>query len=233
MRLRANKRTITLLAAGLALVVFAFAGVIWWLNGNQEIAMRRLQEKKREVQEGERIRERREEVMTLLKEDQMRLQFLEQGVSDATYVPTLLRQMEQLARNTSNDVIAVRPQIIVEAPTRLQQRRDPEATGKETKVDEEAKKKAMEPYVPLGVEVHLVGNYDSIQAFLQQLQRFPKIIAVESLNMKPNSGYTIRGGQLEVTAELRLKAFIMKQDQVPAETVPAKQAGVSARGGTG
>lgn len=221
-----------LLAGGLFLLVLIFGGLIYMFNGETEVALRRLDEKKREVAEGQRIQARREEVMTLLAEDQLRLRFLEQGASDAAYVPTLLRQLEGLAVNTNNKVLTVRPEIIVQAPTRLEQRRDPNAAGKPVELTPEEKKKAAEPYTPLGVEVNLVGSYDSIQEFLQQIQRFPKIIAVQQLNVRPNVGEVTASGQQQVQAELRLKAFIMKENEAPsAPSAPAPQASAPPAGG--
>jgi len=114
----------------------------------------------------------------------------------------------------------VRPQIVQEAPTRLQQRRELDAQGEKKEEDEKEKKKAPEPYTRLGIQVNLVGSYRTVQAFTDHLMRFPKILAVEEMQLRPHraAGEAVNESAALLDVELRLTAFVMK------EAAPAKPA---------
>ncbi len=199
----------------LGLVIAVVAGILFLQNGalgasNQEVEARRKQ-----LDDDRRITARRDLSRQALEQDREDLRFLEEGVSDAAYVPTLLNQLEDVARATQNRVKAVRPIATEQAPTRLQQRRDPDASaktddkGKDGK-EAEAKKKP-EPYRKLGIQINLIGTYASIHSFTDRAQRFPKILAVDEISLRPHQ--LDRRTQSDVNlldAELKVTAFVLK-----------------------
>ena len=225
--LKPRKGLIGILAAFLGLVLLGGAGTLWMQNSTLTRMTEELRQKEEEKSQGERIARRQVEAEQQLEMDRARLEFLEAGVPNAAYVPTLLRDLEALAVNTHNRVSSVRPELVpVKAPTRLERRRDPNAADKpegengEKKEPEEKPK----PYDPLYIKVSLVGTYPQIQAFLQQLTRFPKIVAVQELQLRPHAG----AGKPEMAnmldCDLKLTAYIMKDSgriSVDAVTVPA------------
>lgn len=232
MRLKPTRPTIYILGGGVGLMLLLFGGIIYWQQTVLTGARTTLGRKEVEVTEGRQIAKRREQARLDLEADQAKLQFLETAVSDAAFVPTLLKQLEELAINTNNRVIGVRPQVVQEAPTRLQQRRDPEAQAKGDKKEDDKKevKKAPEPYTRLGIQVNMVGSYRTVQAFTDQLTRFPKIIAVEEMQLRPHRA---QGNEREdkslalLDVDLRLTAFIMNQPAVAKPTTTA----IAASGG--
>jgi len=222
MRLKPSKNTLIMLGAVCALILLAAGTIIYFQNEKLTVMQAELTRKDREVQEGKTIATRRDQAMADLAKDQEQVRFLEEGVSDATYVPTMLKQLEQLAISTNNKVNAVRPQIIVQAPTKLDQRRDPEAQAKGEKAkpgDKKEEKKKEEPYTPLTIQVSVVGSYRSVQEFTDRLQRFPKIMAVEKLALIPYNGADVKQGERsdKLSVEMELTAFIMKNQTPPAK----------------
>lgn len=211
MRLKPSKNTITLLGGGLVLMVFAFGGIVWLQQSSLAESGRDLTKKEAALADGQRIAKRQQLAQQSLEQDRKQLQFLESGVSDAAFVPTLLKQLEELAASTHNKVLGVRPQVAVQAPTRLQQRRDPDAAGKEGEKKEKVEKP--DPYTRLNIEVNLIGTFQSSQEFVQRLTRFPKIVSVVDLQLQPhrstNNGEQVASNALDV--KVNLTAFVMKE----------------------
>ncbi len=232
MRLKPTKTTIYILGGGVALMLLLFGGVVYWQQSVLTSARATLGRKEVEVTEGRKIAKRREQARLDLEADQAKLQFLETAVSDAAFVPTLLKQLEELAINTNNRVIGVRPQVVQEAPTRLQQRRDPEAqaNGDKQEGDKKEETKAPEPYTRLGIQVNMVGSYRTVQAFTDHLTRFPKILAVEEMQLRPHraeGGVQRDESAALLDVDLRLTAFIMKEPTTAKPTTTA----IAASGG--
>lgn len=211
MRLKPTKGTILTLSVLLGVVLLGTGGLFWLQRGWLAQTTQQLQEKELELHDGQRIARRRDEARASLEADRALIANLEPGVSNAAYVPTLLKQLEQLASTTKNRVIGVRPQMSTQGPTKLEQRRDPDAQSKEGGSDKKAEKKVEEPYTRLEIEVNLEGRFASVQSFVDQLMRFPKIVAVEQLSLKPKTGDDHPAGTLEV--QLKVTAFIMKGEQ--------------------
>jgi Tfp pilus assembly protein PilO len=232
MKLKATKGTIGLLAGLLALTVIALGFVFWLQRGAVDRTMRSLRDKEAQLNDGQQMAGRREAATTALEEDRAQLRFLESGVSNAAFVPTLLKQLEELAGSTHNKVLGVRPELIKEAPSRLEQRRDPDAKGKEKKGDDEAEKKRREPYTRLSIQVSLVGGFKSTQLFVERLMRFPKIVAVEELQIKPHKADRDDegSGSALLDVEIKLTAFVMKED---APAAPPSGGTVATNAGIG
>jgi Tfp pilus assembly protein PilO len=213
------------------LVVIGAGTVLWFQEKALAETTAGLRAKQAEMKDGHKVARQRDEMRASLEQDRAQLLYLENGVSDAAYVPTLLKQFEDLAATTHNRVLGVRPIADVRGPSRLEQRRDPNATGK---ADDKEKKETVkpEPYTRLGIQVSLVGSYQSSQAFIDRLTRFPKIVSVEEAQMRPHSAAGVNDarekGLLDV--EVKLTAFIMK-DSAPAAR--ATESAVTARAGVG
>lgn len=224
MRLKPTKSTLVFLGGALGLLVAAIGGILWFLNGQLTSRGEDLQRREAELKDGQKIAKQRDQASLLLEQDRKQILFLESSVSDAVYVPTLLKQVEDLAKGTHNRVLAVRPQVIVEAPTKLEQRRDPNAQDKEkaaseSKDGDKDKKDAKkpEPYTRLGIGLNLIGSYKSTEEFIEKLNHFPKIVSVDEIQLHPHGAAKDEpkeNSDLEV--ELKLTAFIMKTPAAPA-----------------
>lgn len=179
-----------------------------------------LQAKVVELQDGERVARRRDAARENLERDRTQLQFLETAVTDAEYVPSLLAQVERLAKATHNKVLGVRPQTQTAGPSRIEQRRDPDAQSKTTGVAEGDKAPTPEPYTPLAIQVNLVGSYQSAQSFVDRLMRFPKIIAVEEVQIRPHrQNASVYNSSALLDVELKITAYVMKPEATPRHRV--------------
>jgi len=221
MRLKPTKSTIALLGAILGLIVVLGGAGLWLLQGRLNDEGLVLQDRTRELEDGQRIARRQHEARAALDGDRELIANLEPYVSEPAYVPTLLRQLELLALSTDNRVMGVRPSAVQAAPSRVEQRRDPDAQAKGEHAehgDETAEDPAASlPYTPLSIEVNLIGRYPNIQRFVESLTRFPKIIAVDQMQVRPESG---EAGKLRglLDAQLKVTAFIMK-DETPVSAL--------------
>jgi hypothetical protein len=227
MRLRPTKGTIAILCAALGLVVLLSGGIFWVQRGWLAEATDQLSDKQSELQDGRAIAKRREDARTKLEADRSLIANLEPGVSSAAFVPTLLKQLEALATQTQNRVVGVRPQIVAQGPSKIEQRRDPDAQAKGEanggSGDKKDKAPVEEPYTRLEIEVNLQGKFASAQRFVDQLMRFPKIVSVDQMSIHPKpAGEKDEPGLLEI--QLKVTAFIMKGEQPVLPSQPAVSA---------
>src|SRR5579883_3170637 len=225
MRLRPTKSTIALLSGVIGLVVIATGVVAWFQQGAINRTEKELADKTAAMHDGQKIARKEKEAREALEKDRSQILFLESGVSQAAFVPTLLKQLEDLAHSTDNQVVAVRPQVEVVAPSKLQQRRDPDAADKakpdaagDAKKDGKPVEKP-EPYTRLNIEVMMVGGYKSTQDFIDKLTRFPKIMAVNEMQIKPHraSGKDADAPTDKLDVDMKVTAFIMKE-QAPVSS---------------
>jgi Tfp pilus assembly protein PilO len=126
---------------------------------------------------------------------QERLSVLEPALPDSAYIPTFLRQIEHLAIGTENQIVAIRPRAEVMPG---QQKKGGvhinDQTGDVVQGEGEeapATKEAAVPKLPyrfIPIEVKTEGTYWTAVDFLRELQRFPKMIAVNNVAFSPKTG---------------------------------------------
>ncbi len=122
-----------------------------------------------------------------------KLAHLEQGVPEAAYLPTMLKELELTGKQHGIEVTGIRP-LAVKGPT----------FGKETNPD------ANKPYQPMDIELKGKGKYADLMSFVRALNVFPKIVAVRTVGITPPAmGQKGGDGRLEITMGLR--AFLFKQ----------------------
>ncbi len=125
-----------------------------------------------------------------LKEASDKLAHLEQGVPQFAYVSTLLSELEATGKKCGMAVLGVRPQV-------------PKAAKKG-----DAKAKSKKAYEELNIEIKGRGSYKSVMKFLESLQSFPKIAAVQLLTLTPKADPNIVGAPpLDITVELKAYLF--------------------------
>lgn len=136
---------------------------------------------------------------TQLQECSASLNHLEQNVPAMDYVPTMLKELQDVGTQSGLEVLGVRP---VPAP--------PESS-KGKKKDE---KKA---YNTLDIEVTCRGSYHSAKTFVQALQTFPKIVAARTVSMTPKTDAKSANlpPKLDVTISLRSYLFPEGNDAKP------------------
>jgi Tfp pilus assembly protein PilO len=221
LKLKPNKRSIIGLAGALGLLVVACVALFVKQQQSLAVVNAELAAKRKQWEEGSALASRLDTTIKLLQGDRDQLKFLEAALPNVAYVPTLLKQVEQLARETHNEVRGVRPRIEVKAPPRRDRRSDPEAEAKaeeanKQKAAEEAEKKAPEPYDKLKIQLTFTGGYQDCLQFIQRLTTFPKIVAVDDVALHPRVEDDAAHPKIDV--ELNLTAYIL-QDK-PGQKMP-------------
>jgi Tfp pilus assembly protein PilO len=223
-RLRPDKRSVAILAAALVGTLAGGGALLYQQEHTLSAVIVQLHEKEKQRDESARLASRLADTELRLKEDTDRLKFLEASLPDMAYVPTLLKQIEQLGKDTHNQVRGVRPDMAPAKPVRPAVRRtDPEAQENDgdKKAPEEQPKP--EPYTRLPIVVSLTGTYKDYQSFLQRLTQFPKIVAVDKVQLRPHFEADQTGGSPKLEVEMQLTAFILKEGaaaQTPAAGGP-------------
>lgn len=126
-----------------------------------------------------------------------RLAILEPALPTAEYVPTFLQQIEKMAIETGNVIDGIRPR-----PARVSSKPKAASTGAEAMADSkglaapkdapsvsEAEQKSLEKakkyYDVLALQISVLGDYHTIQKFLDRLTQFPKMIAINEIAARP------------------------------------------------
>jgi Tfp pilus assembly protein PilO len=89
-------------------------------------------------------------------------------------------------------------------------RTDPEAQGNGA-APEDAPPPKPEPYTRLPIAVSLTGSYKDYQEFLFRLKQFPKIIAVDRVQLRPRLDLKTATGSPKLEVDMQLTAFILKE----------------------
>jgi Tfp pilus assembly protein PilO len=214
LRPKPSKKAIIFLSALAVGLVAATTGIFLQQQAAYARASAVLEQKEQEREEGKRLATKLVGSQEALQRDRQRLRFLEAGVPRAAYVPTLLRQIERMATNTQNRVLGIRPEL--EKPKRVtkqQRRRDPEADEKAAK-NPVVEQPENAPYDRLRIQLNLRGSYASTQRFMQELTKFPKIMAVEGMSLRPRPSQDGAPGP-GLSADLTVVAFIWKGGPLP------------------
>ncbi len=181
-----------------------------------------LAEKKQKLQEAKDKIAARPDLEARFAELEDQLAVLEPALPDAAYIPTFLRQIENLAVQTNNHILMVRPKERPKKKGGKAVKIDNE-TGEVIKEDSSKGKKASSgkngegeeatklPYDKMDIEVKIKGTYWSIVAFLEELQKFPKMISVNDIAFSPErAGRSDQGPNAEIEATMSLTAVVMK-----------------------
>ena len=195
------KRLLYALIGGAGLVLVGGGGILMGMNSKLTTLQTSAQQKDAEVSSGQQIAHRYQATLDNYTQTQDHIKYLEASVSDKSYVPTLLAQIEGLAAQTHLTVSAVRP---TTPPPAAAPAAPVAADG--TKIAG-AKKAAPPPYDTLSVAVDVTGTYADTSMFLYSLTRFPKIISVGSVEMHPGAP-AAPGAPSQVVTNLKLTAFM-------------------------
>ncbi|MCH7945759.1 MAG: type 4a pilus biogenesis protein PilO [Armatimonadetes bacterium] len=126
---------------------------------------------------------------------------LEAGVPDVAYVPTLLKELEEVGERNNIKVIGVRPvaQVFMSA------------------LDGSIAKK--KDYEEIEIEIKGRGRYEDVKRFLDDLQEFPKMISVKTVKIEPQREMgDQRAPKVEATVNVVLYVF-------PFQFAPASKQG--------
>ncbi|MGC8783404.1 MAG: type 4a pilus biogenesis protein PilO [Armatimonadota bacterium] len=192
----------------LCVVVFMLgAGGIYWQYTGYSALQGRVQAAEKQVEEGRTIAQRLERTQQQYQNVSQKLQHLEMSVSERAYIPTLLKQMEASAKSCRLTVLSVRPSSAQPQPKAQQE-------GDEQK--KEQKKKPPEPYEKQVIDVSVRGQFWDVMRFMEDLTHFPKILAVERVQLRPRQRKDPTD-PFEVEAQFTLSAFIFRAEEGGAQ----------------
>lgn len=212
--LKPSRQTCYALGGLMILVLVSTVGVYTWQSGEIAAIETQADQKRVQVASGEKVAHRLQEVETTYAETQGKLRFLETSVTPGEYVPTLLRQMESLAKSVNLKVAAVRPTLEPAPPA-------PPASDKEAR-----KNWKPQPYDRLIVDMDVSGNYWSVAKLLYRLTEFPKIMTVETVQLTPREPKYGQSPALEV--KMKVIGFIFPVKDTPVDGMKGEDAGATA-----
>jgi len=143
---------------------------------------------------------------------QARLSVLEPALPDSAYIPTFLRQIEGLATGTRNNILMIRPKAAVQRTTAAPATTINDETGAIVQAEEKGGTPAPAalPYDFVPIELRLEGTYWTAIDFLSELQKFPKMIAVNDISFSPDQSRLGAGQSPRLTATMDLTAVVTK-----------------------
>jgi Tfp pilus assembly protein PilO len=212
-----SRPTIAVLGGLTGAVLAASVGLYLWQSAEMAEVQHQVDAKRAEVASGEKIASRLKRVEEEYAMTSGQIKFLETSVTANEYVPTLLRQMEQLASSVSLKVNSVRPTMEPAPPP---------------PTDPEARKKAPPPppYDKIHIDMDIAGSYWSTAKLLYRLTEFPKIMSVESVQITPQGGKPESRTSPNLGVRLRLTGFIFPNDGKTVLPAPATAAATAPAG---
>lgn len=192
-----SKQTCIVLASLIGAGFVGGIGLYVWQSGEIASLQKEVTVKQEQVASGQKIASHLVSTEADYAETQKQLRTLETSVTAGQYVPTLLRQTEVLAKSVNLQVGAVRPTL---EPAPLPPK------------DKEARKKFVPwPYDKIHIEMEVRGGYWNVAKLLYRLTNFPKILAVQSMQVQPSPN-TRPGAAPQLTVNLKLTGFIFPDD---------------------
>lgn len=211
-----DRKVVYALLAVAALCLIGLGATLYRTKAHQlttlEKDLAEKQDKLVELQEKLRNQPELEEEYARLQD---RLSTLEPSLPDSAYIPTFLRQIEILATNTGNEITTIRPKPLAVKPREQGKEIDDEtgelikgATKEVAKAGEPQKPKL--PYDLVPIELKLKGTYDTALSFLAELQRFPKMIAVNDIMFQPDNAAKKKSRIPALAIQMDLTAVVTK-----------------------
>jgi len=219
--------------AGCALGYVAAAGKIGAIRDD-------LTAKQKKVEESTQIAQKLEKSRYTFEDTKSQIRFLETSVTTEEYVPTLLKQLEDLAKSVDLKVMEVRPAQEVKPAARSISSGAKAADGnlqgasEATNKNAQAKTPAPKPYDEKNIAVEFRGRYNNVLDFLYRLTTFPKILAVKSVSIEPADTQLCYDKPPVLKVKMTVTAFVLKKDEpVTLPSVPNAQPLAGAVGSTG
>ncbi len=193
-----SRFTLILLALIAACVIILVVGLVIGQQQDQQVQLLKADydhlhtqylEVDKEIKE---LPQRQKELVTLNEE----LSQIDLNLMDYKYIPTYLREIEETARQTGNDLRTITPHAL--RPLDLQK------SPLNTKHTAASNANAA-PYQVQQITLDISGNYVSLISFLDALRRFPKIVYVRTINLSPHA---LEKGGIGVEAQVETYAII-------------------------
>lgn len=176
------------------LALFGGGGACYLQMQNLDYFGKKVEDLRAQLAKQGNVESELEEITQKVQLSQEKLNHLEQGVPQRAYMPTLMTEIEALGQRNGILVTGVRPM-----PAKFA------APAKSGDKSGEPVKKA---YEEQDVEVKGNGHYLKVLAFLSELERFPKIVSVQSVTLTPKNDLNAKGDKSSLDVTVELKAFL-------------------------
>jgi len=230
--LKATPKGVTALIITAVLILFGCVLGYLAAAGKLSSALSEMEAKAKSVDESREIAQKLEASKLAYLDARSQVRYLEASVSTQEYVPTLLKQLEQLGRSVNLKVLGVRPsqekqktsvKRSISSGREASEDNIESASAAKPEADGKPARKT-EPYDELKVEIQLQGRYMDALDFLYKLTSFPKIIAVDEVEMSPPANMRFVSGSPALTMKLKVTAYVLKDDTRPADGPPGRHA---------
>lgn len=220
--LKASSKGITALTIIAVVILFACVLAYVAAAGKIKAAVAELQQTEKQVAESKLIAQKLEKSKLEYLDARAQVRNLETSVSSREFVPTILKQLEHLGRSVNLKVLSVRPEQI----SASQEPRSISSGAKAAEGNLEDASKPREssnaptaekpaPYQELKINIEVQGRYMDALDFLHKLTSFPKIIAVNSVDIAPKEESTLQVSPT-LSIKLNLTAFVLKNEEPEA-----------------
>ena len=186
--LRPSKQTAIIFGSLIGVLLLATAGYSSWQYTAQQENDAVIRTKTQQVQDSQVVAKQLDAKEAEFAQVQGRIGRLETSVSETEYVPTLLKQIERLAK---------------ENKLRIDGQQQAFEAAPEPPADVEARKKfVVQPYDKEIITLRVQGRYWNIARFLYSLTEFPKILSVDKLEFRPQGEEANKSPLLSVTVSM-------------------------------
>jgi Tfp pilus assembly protein PilO len=198
--LRPTKKVCTGMGVAMAGILLGCVGLWFWQDGDLEAKAKVIHSKVDQVENGERVARRLDEVKTDYQANLSKLRFLENSVSPGAFVPTMLDQIAEIAKSEKLEIVRFAPNF--------------EPAPKPPTTPEARKTFKPQPYDMWHVDMQVKGTYWAATRFINKLTQFKKIVAQDSVQLAPLAAVVGESPQLNAT--LKFTAFAFHDDTKPA-----------------
>ncbi|MEN3000884.1 MAG: type 4a pilus biogenesis protein PilO [Armatimonadota bacterium] len=215
------ERLARLLSLGLLVLLVVSIGSTYLPFSLLREAQQQLAERQQQLEQARQAPQQLRQLQQQYENAQRELRFLEQGVSQAAYIPTMLKQIEQTGQQLNLKIIAIRPQQNNPTNQTGQNQQNP---SNQQASNQPSPPKAYEEQI---IEINLQGRFWSLMSFLKQLDEFPKILAVQTLNAQTKLKPEQENTNPELEIRMTVKAFIFSQSAGLPRSAPSSAPGMS------
>jgi Tfp pilus assembly protein PilO len=197
---------------GIAVLLFALGGAGLFLLQSQVRAVEKQEADTRaEVGSSQQIADRYDSTMAQYQATQKQLQYLEAPEPANMYVPTMLQQLEALAKSYNCQIKTITPSAMVASSSSPSGNGSPASSGATTNSKSTTGPQLVYSIMP--VSLALSGSYAEVMHFIYNLTRFKKVVTVKSVALRPEAnpattpGKTATAPQVDATLELQVYVF--------------------------
>jgi Tfp pilus assembly protein PilO len=214
--LRPTKKTVVTLAVVLCLVIAA-GGFLCAMQARELGSLSaELGTKKAKLLDDKELSHKLSAAVADLEDAKYELSHLERGVIEPDYIPTLLIQLDDLARSSGLAVegVKVEQDKAMAPPTAPKKPSENQPEGSERGVSLPAEKQAQAslPYKERILSVEVKGGFERVVEFVRKLTTFPKIVSIDGIKVDASRD-RLSGGDPALNVTISLKVYIWRGSQ--------------------